>query len=125
MIGNKYLQQLYDYPDIDASLNQLLELLKYKNKDFIDSLFIPVDLSLCSKDELNFLTKVAALIDYNLQIHKIAVPEWLRNNILRFEVPYYHSKRISDFEKFKLQMTNPGPFRARNVYFDLTGIGRI
>ena len=55
----------------------------------------------------------------------IAVPEWLRSNILRFEVPYYHSKRISDFEKFKLQMTNPGPFRARNVYFDLTGIGRI
>ena len=84
-----------------------------------------MDLSLCSKDELNFLTKVAALIDYNLQIHKIAVPEWLKSTILRFEVPYYHAKIISDFEKFRLQMTNPGPFRARNVYFDLAGIGRV
>jgi len=125
MIGNKYLQQLHDYPDTDTSLNQLLELLKHKNKDFIDSLLIPVDLSRCSKDELNFLTKVSDLIDYNLQIHKIPVPDWLRSDILRFEVPYYHSKRISDFDKLKLQMTNPGPFRARNVYFDLAGIGRI
>ena len=27
MIGNKYLKNLYDYPDVDTSINQLLELL--------------------------------------------------------------------------------------------------
>ncbi len=44
---------------------------------------------------------------------------------LRFEKPYFHSKRISDFEKVKLQYINPSPFKARNVYFDLHGIERI
>ncbi len=34
MIGNDYLQSLYEYPDEDTSLNQLLELLKSKDKLF-------------------------------------------------------------------------------------------
>ncbi len=34
-------------------------------------------------------------------------------------------QRITDFEKVKLQYTNPGPFKARNVYFDLEGIERV
>lgn len=29
MIGNKYLKELFEYPDEDTSLNQLLELLVY------------------------------------------------------------------------------------------------
>lgn len=60
-----------------------------------------------------------------LQIHNIEVPDWLRDEKLQFDKPYYHPKRISDFEKFKLQYTNPAPFKARNVYFDLDGIGRV
>lgn len=35
MIGNKYLQTLFNYPDEDTSLNQLLEMLKYKDMKFI------------------------------------------------------------------------------------------
>ena len=31
MIGNKYIQNLFDYPDEDTSINELLELLKYKD----------------------------------------------------------------------------------------------
>ena len=31
MIGNKYLQELFAYPDKDTSINQLLELLKSKD----------------------------------------------------------------------------------------------
>ena len=30
MIGNRYLEELCNYPDEDASISQLLELLKYK-----------------------------------------------------------------------------------------------
>lgn len=126
MIGNKYLQNLFNYPDEDTSLNQLLELLVYKDMDFINSLMDePMNLDLCTKDEIKYLTKVSALIDYYLQIHNIEVPDWLRDEKLQFDKPYYHSKRISDFEKFKLQYTNPAPFKARNVYFDLDGIGRV
>lgn len=125
MIGNKYLQTLFNYPDEDTSLNQLLEMLKYKDMKFIDSLINPVDIDLCSKEEIIYLTKISALIDYYLQMHNIKVPNWIRNEKLQFDKPYYHSKRISDFEKLKLQYSNPSPFRIRNVYFDLDGIERI
>lgn len=125
MIGNKYLKALYNYPDEDTSLNQLLELLRYKDMKFIDSLNESVSLDLCNEDEIKYLTKVSALIDYCLQIHELEVPDWLRDNRLRFSKPYYHSKRINDFEKFRLQYTCPGPFKARNVYFDLHGIQRV
>lgn len=125
MIGNKFLQALSDYPDVDTSLNQLLELLKYKNLQFIVSISEPLELDLCSEDEICFLTKASALIDYYLQLHHLEVPDWIRNEKLRFKKPYYHSKRISDFEKVKLQFSNPSPFRVRNVYFDLDGISRV
>lgn len=125
MIGNKYLKELFNYQDEDTSLNQLLELLKYKDKKFIDSLKEPIDINLCTDEEVKYLTKVSALIDYYLQINNIDVPEWLRSEKLMFDKPYYHSRRISDFEKFKLQYTNPSPFRIRNVYFDLDGIERV
>lgn len=125
MIGNKYLQALFNYPDEDTSLNQLLELLKYKDMKFIDSLKESISFNLCTDKEIKYLTKVSALIDYYLQIHDIEVPDWIRDEKLSFDKPYYHSRRISDFEKLKLQYTNPSPFRARNVYFDLDGINRI
>lgn len=80
---------------------------------------------MCDKGEIRYLTMVSALIDYFLQIHELEVLDWLRDDRLQFTRPYYHSKRISDFEKFKLQYTCPGPFKARNVYFDLNGIERI
>lgn len=125
MIGNDYLQALFNYPDEDTSLNQLLELLKYKDTEFVNSLKKPVNLELCTQEELIYLTKASSLIDYYLQIHGIDIPEWLRDKKLSFDTPYYHSKRISDFEKVKLQYTNPSPFKARNVYFDLDGISRV
>ncbi len=125
MIGNKYLQSLFDYQDEDTSLNQLLEMLKYKDAEFIESLNNPVNLELCTDKEIIYLTKVSSLIDYYLQSHDIEVPEWLRDEKLSFDKPYYHSKRISDFEKIKLQYTNPSPFKTRNVYFNLDGINRV
>lgn len=126
MIGNKYLRDLSNYPDEDTSFNQLLELLKSKDSKFIDSLKSePVDIDLCDDLEIKYLTKASALIDYYLQLHNLEIPSWLRNKKLRFKKPYYHSKRISDFDKFRLQYTNPSPFRARNVYFDLESIKRV
>lgn len=125
MIGNKYLKSLFEYPDEDTSINQLLELLKSKDMKFINSLYEPIDLDRCNNEEIRYLTKVSALIDYYLQLHNIEVPDLLRDEKLRFEKPYFHSKRIGDFDKVKLQYTNPAPFKARNVYFDLHGIERI
>lgn len=126
MIGNKYLRNLFNYRDEDASLNQLLELLKSIDTNFINSLENePVDLDLCNNHEIEYLTKVSALIDYYLQIHDIKVPDWIRDKRLIFDKPYYHSKRICDFEKVRLQYTNPAPFRTRNVYFDMEGIKRV
>ncbi|HBT17608.1 MAG TPA: hypothetical protein DEB05_11715 [Firmicutes bacterium] len=32
---------------------------------------------------------------------------------------------VPELKKFRLQYTYPAPFKARNVYFDLDGIGRV
>ena len=125
MIGNEYLQALFNYEDEDTSLNQLLELLKYKDMKFIISLKESVDIELCTYDEKRYLTKVSALIDYYLQINDIEVPDWIRDEKLMFDKPYLHPRRISDFAKLRLQYTNPSPFKARNVYFVLEGIMRF
>jgi hypothetical protein len=58
-------------------------------------------------------------------LHNIDVPSWLRNDKLTFKRPYYHSKRISDFEKIRLMYSNPAPFRQRNAYFDIESIRRV
>lgn len=125
MIGNKYLQILFEHTDEDTSLNQLLELIKSKDKEFIDSLYEAINLDICNDKEIKYLTIISALIDYYLQIYGFEVPDWLRDEKLSFSKPYYHSRRISDFDKIKLQYTNPAPFRARNVYFYLDGIKRV
>lgn len=126
MIGNKYLQELYNYPDEDTGLNQLLEFLKNRDNKFINSLQKEiVDLNNCSNEEINYLIKASALIDYYLQLHCIEVPEWLRDKKLKFDKPYYYSKRINDFDKIRLIYTSPAPFRTRNIYFDLRGIQRV
>ena len=125
MIGNRYLKSLFEYPDEDTSINQLLELLKSKDTKLINSLYEPLDIDDCDDEEIEYLIKISALIDYYLQLHKLEVPDWLRDGRLRFEKPYFHSKRLTDFEKVKLQYINPSPFKARNVYFDLHGIERI
>ncbi|MCK9268295.1 MAG: hypothetical protein M0P14_06265 [Alkaliphilus sp.] len=125
MIGNRYLRDLFEYPDEDTGINQLLEMLKFKDMKFIDSLYKPVNIDNCDDEEIKYLTKISARIDYCLQLHNMDVPDWLRDKRLVFEKPYFHPKRITDFEKVKLQYTNPGPFKARNVYFDLEGIKRV
>ena len=53
------------------------------------------------------------------------MPKWIRDKRLQLDKPYYHSKRINDFEKLKLQIENPAPFKRRNVYFDMDSITRV
>jgi len=126
MIGNSYLKELYEYEDTDTSLNQLLEYIKFKDKGFIESIFeYPVNLDNCNSKEIFFLTLTAAIIDYFFQINEIDIPEWIRDERLVFQEPYYYSKRLTDFEKIKLQFSNPAPFRRRNVYFELEGLQRV
>jgi hypothetical protein len=125
MIGNKYLKTLFEYQDTDTSLNQLLELLKSRDENFIDSLYEEIDIDICNDKEIKFLTIISALIDYYMQINDFKVPDWLRDERLSFDRPYYHSRRISDFDKIKLLYSSPAPFRARNVCFDLEGIKRV
>lgn len=126
MIGNKYIDELFNYPDEDTGINELLELLKYKDPNFIYSLKMEdINLDLCTGDEIRYLTKVSSLIDYYFQIHELEIPKWIRDKRLQFDKPYYHLKRINDFEKLKLQIESPSPFRRRNTYFDLDAIVRV
>jgi|GEM_PF-1714584 len=67
MIGNNYLNSLYAYPDLDTSINQLLELLSTKDKGFLESLYVPLDIGALDDEERHYLTIVSAIIDYHLQ----------------------------------------------------------
>jgi hypothetical protein len=126
MIGNRYLQALYNYNDRDTSISQLLEILKFKDKDFINSLYEEeVNIDLLDEKEKEFLIISVSLIDHFFQIYNLDIPNWLRDERLSFSLPYYYNRRLSDFEKVKLLFTNPSPFRLRNVYFDLNSIIRI
>ena len=82
-------------------------------------------MDLCTHDEIRYLTKISALIDYYFQVHELEIPRWIRDERLQFDRPYYHLKRINDFDRLKLQIESPAPFRRRNTYFDLDAIVRI
>ena len=126
MIGNNFLEEFFNYQDEDTSINQLLESLKYKDSNFISSIKREyVNLDLCTHDEIEYLTKISALIDYYFQIYELGFPNWIRDERLQFDRPYYHLKRINDFEKLKLQIESPSPFRRRNTYFELDSISRV
>ncbi|WP_300379355.1 hypothetical protein [Clostridium sp.] len=125
MIGNKYLEALFNYDDRDTSINQLLEILKFKDKDFINSLYEEINIDLLDEKEKELLIISSSLIDYYFQLHNLDVPNWIRNEKLSFPKAYYYSKRLTDFEKVRLLFANPSPFRLRNVYFDLNSIVRV
>lgn len=115
MIGNKYLKNLYNYPDLDTSLNQLLELLLSKDPAFLESLSVPLDIAALDKSERHYLTIIFAIIDHQLQLLQIPVPNWIRDRAFCFDEPYFHSRHLSDFDKVKLQYTVPGPFPGPTV----------
>lgn len=126
MIGNEYLKELFEHPDENHALNHLLDLTKKQDENFVQSIKDnPPDLDLCTQEELNFLTKVAAIIDYLFQLNGIEVPAWLRDSRLEFDKPYFHSRRISNIDKIKLIGKSPAPLRNRNVYFELESLKRV
>ena len=96
MIGNKYLKNLYDYPDVDTSINQLLELLVSNDPAFLESLTVPLEIAALDEAERHYLTIIFAIIDHQLQLSQIDVPNWIRDRFFCFDQPYFHSKRLSD-----------------------------
>lgn len=126
MIGNKDLMELYSYKDRDTSINQLLELLKTPNMEFIENLHdFQLDINKLSEDEKVFLTIAATLIDYVLNKHNLTLPEWVNDSELKFTEKFFYSKRISREERLRLLNSAPESFRKRNVFFDLNSITRI
>ena len=125
MIGNKYLEEFYTFYDRDTAISQLLELLHVEDSAFIKSISEQhPNIDDCTQEELEFLTVISALLDYFMQLKNLNIPTWIRDPRLIFESPFYYSKRGSDFEKLKIMITSPGPFRRRNVYFDLNSLSR-
>ncbi|MGU8836410.1 hypothetical protein ACV3UL_19315 [Clostridium perfringens] len=126
MIGNKDLMELYSYKDRDTSINQLLELLKTPNMEFVKNLHdFQLDINKLSEDEKVFLTIAATLIDYVLNKHNLTLPEWVNDSELKFTENFFYSKRISREERLRLLNSAPESFRKRNVFFDLNSITRI
>ncbi|AWW25776.1 MULTISPECIES: hypothetical protein [unclassified Acetobacterium] len=56
MIDNKYLKNLYDFPDVDPSINQLLELLTSKDQAFLENLTVPLEIATLDEAERHYLT---------------------------------------------------------------------
>jgi len=56
MIDNQYLKNLYDFPDVDPSINQLLELLASKDQAFLENLTVPLEIATLDEAERHYLT---------------------------------------------------------------------
>jgi hypothetical protein len=49
-------------------------------------------------------------MDYFFQVNEIDISKWIRDERLAFDTPYYYSKRLTDFEKVKLQFKKSSSF---------------
>jgi hypothetical protein len=70
----------------------------------------PEDLDACDSEELFFLAISSAIMDYFFQVNEIDISKWIRDERLAFDTPYYYSKRLTDFEKVKLQFKKSSSF---------------
>lgn len=127
MINNKYLRSLYELEDRDFALSALLQALYGLHEDMLESITNDIpDISDCTKEELEFLTICATLIEYKLQeLHQMNCPKWLFDNRLKFNEPYFYQRRFLDKKKEDLIKSNPDPFKNRNVYFELHAISKL
>ncbi|MBC3889972.1 hypothetical protein GH810_16860 [Acetobacterium paludosum] len=65
-----------------------------KDHDFLESLTVPLKIAALDEAERHYLTIIFAIIDHQLQLAKIAVPNWIRADDFCFDQPYFHSKRV-------------------------------
>lgn len=125
MINNSYLATLY-YRDVNDALLELLEDIYKRPRKLIDKLTEVSDLSLCSKDELEFLTISSSIVEYKLEeLHSMKPPIWLLDTRLRFTEPHFFRERLLEGTKETLIENSPLAFKKRNFYVELSGLIRV
>ena len=124
MIGNKYLKNLYDYPDVDTSINQLLELLASNDPDFLESLTVPLEIAALDEAERHYLTIIFAIIDHQLQLSQLAVPNWIRDRAFCFDQPYFIQKDSAISKRSRSSTPSPALSKP-DKFSDPDGLKRV
>lgn len=127
MIGNSMLRELYLLDvDIDTKINQLLEVLKRPDEDFVISVSNEIpDIDSLEEEEFKFMVIVSSIIEYFFTERNVNVPNWIKNGDLKFKEPYFYNRRLTESYKLKILNDAPVSFKKHNVYFDMHGLSRM
>lgn len=126
MIGNNYINTLYQCDDENLALNDLLNKLNKLKGDFIEYMENNVvEIDKLTDLEKTFVTKIACLIEYFYIQKDIQVPDWIIDERLCLAEPYVYGAREKDINFLKAILLAPPVFKSKNVYFDLNSLIRI
>ncbi len=103
-----------------ALTNLLIDLYSSDYEKYFEELwFDPIQINHLTQEELDKLTKLAAIIEYvgNRQ-SKAKLYEWISLNQLKLQDPYTPGVENESFQRIRRIISAPREFSIRNVFFD-------
>lgn len=103
-----------------ALTNLLIDLYSPDyEKNFAELSFDPAQIDYLTWEELDKLTKLAAVIEYvgNRQ-PKATLYEWITSDQLKLQEPYTPGVEKGSFQRIRRIISAPREFSLRNVFFD-------
>lgn len=126
MIGNNLVDDYYNNMTLDQAMCQLMDFIRNKNEDVLKGLeWDNYSFESCTEEEIKYLTILTTGLVYTYSKNKLKIPDWMLDVKLRFKYPYYHNKRLSDFEQLKLYLTCTMVCRHKNVYIEESAFYRM
>lgn len=126
MIGNKLVNEYYNNMTLDQGMCQLMDFIRNKDEHVLNELeWDNYIFDSCTEKEIGYLTILTTGLVYTYSKNKLKIPDWMLDDKLRFEYPYYHNKRLSDFEQIKLYLSCTTICRHKNVYIEESALCRM
>ncbi len=103
-----------------ALTNLLIDLYSPEYEKYFEELwFDPAQIDYLTQDELEKLTKVAAIVEYvgNRQ-PKAKLYEWVYSDRLKLDKPYTPGVEDVDIQRVRRIISAPKEFALRNVFYD-------
>jgi hypothetical protein len=103
-----------------ALTNLLIDLYSHDYEQYFEELwFDPERINYLKKEELDKLTKTAAIIEYvgNRQ-PKAKLYDWIYSDKLKLEEPYTPGVENESFQRIRRIISAPKEFAIRNAFFD-------
>jgi len=103
-----------------ALTNLLIDIYSPDYEKYFEELRLdPAQIDHLTQEDLNKLTKIAAIIEYvgNRQ-PKATLYEWITSNKLKLQDPYTPGVENESLQRIRRIISAPREFSTRNVFFD-------